>query len=180
MCEREREMARLKNNAECGDTWCNAFCEVVEELKFDCNIQCEWERTKMRLFFAKLCAIPFEVLKYNCGVIKCDKSKIAKNKALNRKTQCNALQCLSERQGAHAASCVTSQITSHGPLCYGDWTLRRILLNATDYNDVQGSNQWKTIKLLVTTAMIIGSYSWCCDGHLLRVWIFFAKKKMTF
>ena len=87
-----------KNNAECCDTWCNAFCEVAGELKFDCNIQCEWERTKMRLFFAKLCAIPFEVLKYNCGVIKCDKSKTAKNKALNRKTQCNALQCLSERR----------------------------------------------------------------------------------
>ena len=38
------------------------------------------------------------------------------------------------RPSAHAAFSVTSHITSHGPLCYGDWTLL-ILLNATDYND---------------------------------------------
>ena len=39
------------------------------------------------------------------------------------------------RPSAHAVLLsVTSHITSHGPLCYGDWTLL-ILLNATDYND---------------------------------------------
>ena len=39
------------------------------------------------------------------------------------------------RPSAHALLLsVTSHITSHGPLCYGDWTLL-ILLNATDYND---------------------------------------------
>ena len=41
----------------------------------------------------------------------------------------------SARPSAHALLLsVTSHITSHGPLCYGDWTLL-ILLNATDYND---------------------------------------------